>query len=62
MRESPKVVARERLEQVAWGDETPRIDLLRSHMYVLRRAIEQGADRKLLHTISGVGYRLSESD
>jgi DNA-binding response OmpR family regulator len=62
MRESPKVVARERLEQIAWGDETPQIDLLRSHMYVLRRAIEQGSERKLLHTISGVGYRLCESD
>jgi DNA-binding response OmpR family regulator len=61
MRESPKVVARQRLEQVAWGDETPQIDLLRSHMYVLRRAIDQGSERKLLHTISGVGYRLCES-
>lgn len=62
MRESPKVVARQRLEQVAWGDETPEIDLLRSHMYVLRRAIDQGSERKLLHTVSGVGYRLCELD
>jgi DNA-binding response OmpR family regulator len=62
MRESPKVVARERLEHIAWGDETPQIDLLRSHMYVLRRAIEQGSERKLLHTVSGVGYRLCELD
>jgi DNA-binding response OmpR family regulator len=62
MRESPKVVARERLEQVAWGEETPEIDLLRSHMYVLRRAIDQGSQRKLLHTVSGVGYRLCELD
>lgn len=62
MRESPKVVARERLEQVAWGDETPQIDLLRSHMYVLRRALDQGFERKLLHTVPGVGYRLFESD
>jgi DNA-binding response OmpR family regulator len=60
MRESPKVVARQRLEQVAWGEETPEIDLLRSHMYVLRRAIDQGSERKLLHTVSGVGYRLCE--
>jgi len=62
MRESPKVVARQRLEQVAWGDETPEIDLLRSHMYVLRRAIDQGSERKLLHTVSGVGYRLCDLD
>ncbi|MFC4314303.1 response regulator transcription factor [Steroidobacter flavus] len=62
MRESPKVVTRERLQQVAWGDETPEIDLLRSHMYVLRRAIDQGSEPKLLHTISGVGYRLCDLD
>jgi DNA-binding response OmpR family regulator len=62
MRESPKVVARERLEHVAWGDETPQIDLLRSHMYVLRRAVEHGSERKLLHTVPGVGYRLCEMD
>ena len=62
MRESPKVIARQRLEQVAWGEETPEIDLLRSHMYVLRRAIDQGSERKLLHTVSGVGYRLCELD
>lgn len=62
MRESPKVVARQRLEQIAWGDETPEIDLLRSHMYVLRRAVDQGSERKLLHTVSGVGYRLCELD
>lgn len=62
MRESPKVVTRQRLEQVAWGDDTPEIDLLRSHMYVLRRAVDQGSQRKLLHTISGVGYRLCELD
>jgi len=60
MRESPKVVARQRLEQVAWGEETPEIDLLRSHMYVLRRALDQGSEPKLLHTVSGVGYRLCE--
>ena len=60
MRDSPKVVARQRLEQVAWGEETPEIDLLRSHMYVLRRAIDQGSEPKLLHTVSGVGYRLCE--
>jgi DNA-binding response OmpR family regulator len=58
MRESPRVVTRQRLEHVAWGEETPAIDLLRSHMYVLRRAIDQGSQRKLLHTVSGVGYRL----
>ena len=62
MRESPKVVVRQRLEHVAWGEETPAIDLLRSHMHVLRRAVDQGSERKLLHTVPGLGYRLCELD
>ncbi|WP_434031606.1 response regulator transcription factor [[Pseudomonas] boreopolis] len=58
MRESPAVVTRQRLEQAAWGEEPPESDLLRSHMYVLRRAIEQDQEEKLLHTHSGAGYSL----
>lgn len=60
MRESPRVVTRARLEHVAWGDSTPDTDLLRSHMYVLRRAIEQDAEKPLLHTVPGSGYRLCD--
>lgn len=60
MRESPNVVTRARLERAAWGDETPGTDLLRSHMYVLRRALEIDSDKPLLHTVSGSGYRLCD--
>lgn len=60
MRESPKVVTRQRLEHAAWGEEPPEGDLLRSHMYLLRRAVDEGAPRKLLHTVPGTGYRLCE--
>lgn len=60
MRESPRVVTRARLEQAAWGDAPPGTDLLRSHMYVLRHALEQGSEKPLLHTVPGSGYRLCE--
>lgn len=60
MRESPNVVTRTRLERAAWGDSAPGTDLLRSHMYVLRHAIEQSSEKPLLHTVSGAGYRLCE--
>lgn len=60
MRESPRLVTRARLEQAAWGERTPDTDLLRSHMHVLRRALEQAAEKPLLHTIPGSGYRLCE--
>lgn len=59
MRESPQVVTRARLERAAWGDAVPGSDLLRSHMYVLRRAIERDTEPPLLHTVAGMGYRLS---
>lgn len=60
MRESPRVVTRARLEQAAWGDSLPGTDLLRSHMYVLRRALELDSEKALLHTVPGSGYRLCE--
>lgn len=60
MQESPKVVPRERLEEIIWGDEPPDKDILRTHIYSLRNVIDKPFDKKLLHTVHGVGYRLSE--
>lgn len=62
MRESPNVVSRARLERAAWGDIVPDNDLLRSHMHVLRRAIESGSEKPLLHTVPGSGYRICENE
>lgn len=62
MRESPHVVSRARLERAAWGDIVPGNDLLRSHMYVLRRAIDVEPDKSLIHTVSGSGYRICEDE
>lgn len=62
MRESPQVVSRARLEHAVWGDSLPGSHLLRSHMHVLRRAIEQEPERPLLHTVPGAGYRLCALD
>lgn len=58
MRESPNVVTRARLERAAWDNSVPGTDLLRSHMYVLRRAIDLESEKPLLHTVPGSGYRL----
>ncbi|WCM90858.1 response regulator transcription factor [Acidovorax sp. NCPPB 3576] len=61
MRESPRTVRRDRLERLIWGDDPPEGDLLRSHMHLLRRAIDQNGEGRLLHTITGTGYRLGKS-
>ncbi|MDX1573072.1 MAG: response regulator transcription factor [Methylophaga sp.] len=58
MRESPKLVSRERLEAEVWGDDTPDSDTLRSHLYNLRKNIDKPFDKQLMHTIPGVGYKV----
>ena len=62
MRESPKLVARESLEQELWGDLVPDSDTLRSHLYNLRKVIDRPFEVKLLHTIQGVGFKLAHPD
>lgn len=58
MRASPSVVSRERLEHALWGDSPPDRDLLRSHMYELRRVIDGPFEPKLIQTLPRTGYRL----
>ncbi|MDR2878202.1 MAG: response regulator transcription factor [Chromatiales bacterium] len=62
MRESPAVVPRARLEREAWGEEPPETDALRTHIHTLRRAVDPPDLKPLIHTIHGVGYRLSSDD
>lgn len=59
MRESPKLVTREMLEQELWGDMMPDSDSLRSHLYKLRQAIDKPFDQALLHTVPGQGFKLA---
>jgi DNA-binding response OmpR family regulator len=56
---SPAVVPRERLEQALWGDEPPDGDLLRSHIYDLRRSVDGPFAVKLIHTVARAGYRIA---
>jgi len=60
MQHSPDVVTRDTLNYTLWGDDAPDRDVLRSHLYHLRTAIDKGFDTPLLHTIHGVGFRLHE--
>ncbi|HTD29710.1 MAG TPA: response regulator transcription factor [Xanthomonadaceae bacterium] len=60
MRSAPAIVKREQLERALWGDAPPDNDLLRSHLYDLRRAVDAPFSVKLIHTVVGVGYRIAE--
>ena len=58
MRESPKVVSREQLEHELWGDLVPDSDALRSHLYTLRKAVDNPFEHALLETLPGVGFSI----
>ena len=60
MRESPKVVSREQLEQELWGDLVPDSDALRSHLYNLRKVIDKPFDKPLMETLPGMGFAIRE--
>jgi DNA-binding response OmpR family regulator len=62
MRRAPGVVRRDELETLIWRDNVPDNDVLRSHMHMLRKAVDGEADHKLLLTVAGSGYRLSAGD
>jgi DNA-binding response OmpR family regulator len=58
MRRAPGLVRREELEALIWNERVPDNDVLRSHMHMLRKAVDGGAERKLVVTVAGSGYRL----
>jgi hypothetical protein len=53
---SLKMVGRERLEQVLWGEDPPDRDMLRSRIYELRTAVDCSFAEKLTFTIPKQGY------
>jgi DNA-binding response OmpR family regulator len=55
---SPNVVSRKEIEHALWSDMPPGSDVLRSHIYTLRRAIDKPYKRPLIQTVHGVGYKL----
>ncbi|PSJ43891.1 DNA-binding response regulator [Zobellella taiwanensis] len=62
MKHSPNVVSRATLASELWADEPPDSDGLKSHIYLLRSAIDKPFDRPLIHTVHGQGYRLVGDD
>ena len=60
MRASDRIVPREELEHLLWGEDRPDADVLRAHVHKLREAVDRGFERKLLHTYRGTGYRLAD--
>jgi two-component system copper resistance phosphate regulon response regulator CusR len=63
LRHKDQVVSREMLAREVWRETsraTPLDNVIDVHMARLRRKIDERFDRKLIHTIRGVGYVLRE--
>lgn len=54
----PRTLTRSELVQRLWGDAPPESDPLRTHLYLLRQALDKPFDAPMLKTVHGVGFRL----
>lgn len=60
MRQSPRVLSREEVESAIWGDAPPDSDALRTHLHILRNAVDKKTDKPLIKTLRGLGYQISD--
>jgi two-component system OmpR family response regulator len=62
LRHRDRVVTRTMLLEEVWDYRfDPHTSLIDTHVSRLRKKIDEGFDKPLLHTVRGSGYRLSES-
>ena len=54
----PKAVSRNFLQSRLWGEDHPDSDVLRSHIYTLRQALDKPFEWPMIKTLHGVGFRL----
>lgn len=57
MKKSPTVVTKEELAREVWGTP-PSAETIRSHLYMLRNAVDKPFEKHLIKTIAGVGWTL----
>ncbi len=62
MRNSHRVVSRQEIEALVWGDDPPQSDSLKIHIHSLREVIDKPFDSHLIRTIRGSGYRICADD
>ena len=63
MKRAGRVVTRENLIESVWGfDSEVRSNTLDAFIRLLRDKVDAGGERKLIHTVRGVGYCLRVGD
>jgi DNA-binding response OmpR family regulator len=58
LKAAPEPVSRATLEAAIYGDDLPDEDVLRYHIYHLRKLIDKPFDQALIHTLPKIGYRI----
>ena len=61
LRAYPNFVSYEELRSKIWGDAEVEINVLRTHVYTLRKQLQQKYDKTLIKTIHGRGFQLAPS-
>lgn len=54
----PNAVGRQQLISKVWGDDVPDSDVIRSHIYTLRQALDKPFETAMLKTLHGIGFKL----
>jgi len=62
MENTHRIVSRKEIESSIWGDDVTESDALRTHLSAIRQTIDKPFEKKLLHTIHSVGYRLYDDE
>ena len=62
LRVSPETVTKQKLIDTIWGDNPPDSNSLKVHMHHLRKAVDDGFEQPLIHTIPGRGFAIKEGD
>jgi DNA-binding response OmpR family regulator len=62
MREPGRVISREEIERLVWGESQETSDTLRSHLHTLRRALTAAGGHDPVETLHGIGYRLRANE
>ena len=62
MREPGRVVSRDEIERLVWGEAQETSDTLRSHLHMLRKALTAAGGHDPVETLPGIGYRVQTGD
>ncbi|MCW8856944.1 MAG: response regulator transcription factor [Kangiella sp.] len=54
----PNAVSRQQLINKIWGEDAPDSDVVRSHIYTLRQALDKPFTKPMLSTLHGIGFKL----